>query len=133
MKKKFTMYSIENYDNINHYTFEKTQNAFETLSKIFRQVFKIPWKLFDFVYDDEPEDGKDIKILVKNITDEHHRYENGMEKRVDVFYGKNKMFVIFSCSNKIREKINEELGKVTKMPKQKKLPKQKKSKRNKTK
>ena len=108
MTKKIIMYNIGNQDKFNYYVFEKTQNAFETLAKLFYRIFKIStWEIHN------EKTGK--KILVKNLTDTHNGFFG--KNRLDVFYGKKKMYITILCSKKTREKINKELGRITEMPK----------------
>ncbi|MBT3397641.1 hypothetical protein HOA55_03370 [archaeon] len=120
-KKKIMMHSIGNRDKFSYYTFEKTQEAFETLAGLFGKALEAGWELF---YDDCDDNYNSKKIFVKKLIDVHNAYPG--KSRLDVFYGKDKIFVMIHSTDKVREKINEELGKITKMPKEKKLKKIKK-------
>lgn len=115
--KKIILHSIGNQDNLNFYVFDKKQNVMEILSKIL-------WEIFEF----EPLyiPGKK-KVNIEKFTDIHHSdYGKGMSSRIDIFYGKKKMFVAIHCSEELRLKFNESLFKYAKMPKPKKIkPKRK--------
>ena len=125
--KKIKLYSIGNEKNYNYYVFDKTNNVVEVLSQILGKVFLLNWYLYY-----EPIRKKDYKWMKqkKNFDKMKEGHENisGYGKgnsRVDVFYGKKKMSIIVHCSTSLREKFNEELGKVSYMPKVKKTEKKK--------
>ena len=120
-KKKIMMHSIGNRDKFSYYSFEKTQEAFEALAELFGKALEANWELF---YDDCDDNYNPKKIFVKKLIDVHNAYPG--KNRLDVFYGKNKIFVMAHSTDKVRVNINEELGKITKMPKEKKLKKIKK-------
>ncbi len=121
--KKIKMLSIGNEErfNFNYYVFEKTQEAFEKLSVLFNNVLGGSWEL-------NKEETKKGKFIVKKIKvfDFKDFHENEMRSisdttRLDIFYGDKRMFITVICSEKMRMKINEELAKITKMPKGKKI------------
>lgn len=113
MKKKIVMYGIGNDDKLNYYIFEKTQKAFEALIKLFNKNLKINWQIL--MEEHVGNEIKEKKLLVKNFTDTHQSHRG--KSRLDIFYGKKKMFFTLHCSEKIRDKINEDLGKIATMPK----------------
>ena len=116
MKNKITLHSIGNEGNFNVYTFDKKQYIAKTLSKIFYNIFNLSWDLMDI------DKGKE-----KNIEKDKDYHENlirvGNTSRIDVFYGDKKMFIAVHCSQKLRLKLNEELSKISKMPKPKRSKK----------
>ncbi len=120
IKKKIKLYSIENRDDFNYYVFDKEQEVVESLSKIFdgfgvelylREEYKTKggkWKSrkIDF--------GKYYDVCENFVS---YKYQNFEGK---IFYGKERIFVIVHCSQKLRLKFNEELDKISIMPKPKK-------------
>ncbi len=120
--KKIKMSAIGNQGKYNYYVFEKTQAAFEKLAKIFYETLSINLKLYK-EYHNTKDIEKSKKIFVKNFKDIHKNYNLGAsnEKRLDIFYGDKKMFVVIFCPLKLREKLNKELDPITKMPTPKKF------------
>ena len=120
--KKIILHEIGNDGNFNHYIFDKKQNVIEILLKIFLMDFDI----YD-IFETPDKKGNYQKINVKKLTDIHQGSVN--EKlSIDIFYGKNKMFVAIVCSEKSRLKFNESLFKYFTMPKSKKIKSKRKIK-----
>jgi len=119
MKKKIIMYGIGNQNKFSYYIFEKSQKSFETLAKLFCKLLGSSWDIYT-----EEHHGRNTskKIFVKNLIDKHDTtYTASGKNRLDLFYGKNKMFISIHCPEKKRIEINEALRKITKMPKPKKI------------
>lgn len=115
--KKIKLYSVGNQGKFNHYEFDKKQEVIEFLINLFNQIFEIPWVLEE-TYIDEKDKVKTKKINFEKIKDIYRNYWNS-KARIDVVLGDKKIFVILYCSQKLRLKFNEELGKVSYMPKPK--------------
>lgn len=112
--KKIILHEIGNRDNFNYYVFDKKQWVMEILDKILWEIFEI-----ELLY----IPGKK-KVNIEKFTDDHHN-DYGKKGRLDIFYGKNKMYVTIICPEESRLKFNEELGKISIMPKPKKIKKKK--------
>ena len=112
MVKKITLHSIGNKGNYNYYIFDKKQKVMDVLSKIL-------WKIFEI--DPLSEDNiSKKKIDIEKLID-IHRNDYGKKGRLDVFYGSKKIFISIHCSEELRLKLNEVLGKISVMPKSKKI------------
>lgn len=98
--------------NISYYIFEKDKTFLDWLSKLLVEVFEIQdrdeqAKFIIKRKDTEEGDWIEDKIFIKEINkmiDLHEEYENKGE-RVDVFYGKNRVYVTLRKSRKIRKKF----------------------------
>lgn len=98
--------------NISYYIFEKDSSFLDWLGKLLTEVFKIQngeqqAKFIINRKDTEEADLIEDEILVKEIDkmiDLHEKYENEGE-RVDVFYGKNRVYVTLRKSREIRKKF----------------------------
>ncbi len=115
--KKLKLFAIGNEENFNYYIFEKKKGVLETLAKVFSKVFNLELMLYDI---DNMENGKckSRKRNIKNIKDYHESLGSISGKsRIDIFYGSKKIFVSIYCSEKLRLKFNEELAKISFMPK----------------
>lgn len=124
--KKIILYGIGN-DQIrkfNHYTFEKSKKVHKILSKLFNEFFDVKWALEKESYDEE-DNCKIEEINIEKYGDFHQviggDFGKGRKARIDIFYGKNRMFVTIHCSQEKRRGFNEKLMKITEMPKPKKL------------
>jgi len=116
--KKIKLYAIGNEDNFSYYLFDKKQNVFEILNKIFLVDFNIDWKLYR---DDLDKKGK---INIEKYVDIHE--SNGYDKlRIDLFYGKDKIYLTMICSPDLRIKFNESLFKYVTIPEPIKIKKPK--------
>ncbi|MBU3923486.1 MAG: hypothetical protein KJ592_01060, partial [Nanoarchaeota archaeon] len=74
--RKIIMYGIGNERKFNHYIFEKTQESFETLSKLFWKI-GIGWESNKEILDEKTWETKKIKkIFVKKLIDIHEIHKN---------------------------------------------------------
>ena len=98
--------------NISYYIFEKDETFLDWLSRLLVEVFEIHdgeqqakfiVKRKDIEEDDLIEDEIYIKEINKMI-DLHEEYQNKKE-RVDVFYGKNRIYITLRKSKEIRKKF----------------------------
>ena len=118
---KIKIFSTGNEQEFNYYVIEKSQKAFEILSKILFKTLELKLPLSQEIQ--KNEDYKKKKLFVKTFLDKHEtisgiNFKRGL--RADIFYGSKKMFVTILCSVKDREKFNLELLKIAEMPKPKK-------------
>jgi hypothetical protein len=114
--RKIKLYEIGNEENFNWYIFDKKQEVFDILNKIF---------IMDFNLDLNPyrEDlDKNGKINIEKYTDIHES-EGNSKLRTDLFYGKNKIYFTLICSPNLRLKFNESLFKYVNMSKPIKIKK----------
>ena len=120
--KKIKLYSIGNEGNFNYYIFDKKEEVIEELGKTLREIFGIYISSHES-YEDKKGKWKERKINFERRRDFHEviGYKINNKPRVDMFYGSKKIFVTIICSQKERLKFNEELEKVSLMPKPKKL------------
>ena len=103
--------------NVSYYVFEKDDVFLDWLSKLLIEVFGIQdgeerAKFIIKRKDTEEGDWMDDEVYVKEISkmiDVHEKYENkGYEnkgERVDVFYGKDRVYVTLRKSKEIRKKF----------------------------
>jgi len=124
--KKIKLYAIGNEEDFNYYIFDKKEEVIKIINKLFLEVFKTSFHLYEG-YEDKRGRWRDKKI---NFEKRKDFYENVSRKydgdpRIDMFYGNKKIFITINCSEKERLKFNEKLSKVSAMPKEKKLPKTK--------
>jgi hypothetical protein len=98
--------------NISHYIFEKDNAFLDWLSKLLMEVFEIQdgeqqAKFIIKKKDTDEEEGVEDEIYIKEIKkmiDLHEKYEN-KGQRIDVFYGKNRIYVTLRKSREIRKKF----------------------------
>ena len=98
--------------NISYYIFEKDKTFLDWLSKLLVEVFEIQDREEQAKFiikrkDTEEGDWIEDEIFIKEINkmiDLHEEYENKGE-RIDVFYGKNRVYVTLRKSRKIRKKF----------------------------
>ena len=124
MVKKLKLRAIGNYGNFNFYIFDKKQDVAEVLSKIFKNVLGIFWR-FNEEYKDKKEKWRTKKINIEKHKDFHEKVCSGKRNRIDIFYGDKKMFIVIYSNEELRLKFNEELGKISFMPKPVKIKKKK--------
>jgi len=118
--KKIKLYAIGNKKDFNYYIFDKTNEVIKILSKLFSEVFKVYFKLFE-EYEDKRGKWKSKDINFEKIKDSHRNVSDYDDKgRIDIFYGDKKIFVTIHCSQKRRLKFNEELAKISSIVKSKK-------------
>jgi len=117
--KKIKLYCIGNSEYFNYYIFDKKQWVIEILSKIIFDIFKLNLDLHKEFFN-----KKHLvkKINFEKIKDEHESIDTmGKKNRGDIFYGDKKIFLTIHCSQKLRLKFNNELGRIGLMPKAKKF------------
>ncbi len=98
--------------NISYYIFEKDNSFLDWLSKLLVEVFEIQngeqqAKFIIKRKDTEEGDWIEDEIYIKEISkmiDLHEKYQNKGE-RVDIFYGKNRVYVTLKKSKEIRKKF----------------------------
>jgi|TARA_B100001964_G_C13973329_1_gene482899 regulator of extracellular matrix RemA (YlzA/DUF370 family) len=118
---KMKLLGIGNVKNFNYYTFEKKQG----ILKFLRDVLGVLNLKFELVYEDE--NYKRTKRTLKDCVDRHESIDSMLrhKTRADIFYGKDKVFLMVHCPEKLREKFNAKVGKLTMMPKVKLIRKSK--------
>lgn len=124
MVEKIKLYTIGTKGNFSYYSFDKKQKVVEKLIGIFSEILGVDFDLYE---SHKNKKGKLVneKIDYNKIKDIHipqdsHSYDN---VRADIFYGDKRMFVVLHCSEKLRLKFNEELSKISTMPKPEKINK----------
>ncbi|MAG39752.1 hypothetical protein CMI41_02185 [Candidatus Pacearchaeota archaeon] len=117
--RKIRLSGIGNKKDYNYYIFEKKNYSVKILGKVLSKVFDSRWKRWD---EKEDKNGKWIsrKINFEKRKEGHESIENASNKpKIDVFYGNKKMTLVIHCHPNLRKKFNEELEKVSYMPKTK--------------
>ena len=132
MVRKIKLHAIGNDGNFNYYILDKKQEAAKVLFNLFFDVLNIDWSLYE--RNNKPTSNKGINI--EKFKDHNiNLFSSGKKNnvRANIFFGDKKMFLVILCSQKLRLKFNEELGKVSIMPeyKHKKDVKKIKSKKSK--
>ncbi len=115
--KKIKLYAIGNEGKYNYYIFEKKQEMFESIAELILKVFSLDIPFYR-IYEQK---GKTIrkKRDFEKMNDYHESFDHD-KKRIDVFYGRKRVFLTILCPLNLREEFNEELGKISYMPKDKK-------------
>jgi len=114
--KKIKLYGIGNWNNFNYYIFDKKQEIIELLAKTFCEVFNLGLSLGD-EYKDKNGRWYYRKISFEKMKDKHESIGLTSNKnKIDIFFGEKKIFVTIICSAKLRQKFNEKLEKISKMP-----------------
>jgi hypothetical protein len=114
--KKIKLYSIGNKKDYNYYVFDKKNKVIEIIAKILGAVFQASWPL----YSENHDTGKSRKINFENSKEGHSNIIGGNSNaKIDVFYGAKKLTLIIHCNLSLRRKLNEKLGEISHMPKQK--------------
>ena len=106
--------TIKGENNISYYIFEKDNSFLDWLAKLLLEVFEIEnaeQQVKFIIKREEDEEGNYLgdKFYLKNIKkmiDLHEKYFNKGE-RIDIFYGKNRVYVTLRKSRNIREKFSE--------------------------
>ncbi|VVB84011.1 Uncharacterised protein [uncultured archaeon] len=107
---KLKLYGIGNEDNFSYYLFDKKQEIFDILIKLFLLEFDIYWL--------SHSSNENKRINIEKYTDVHKSYVS--EKlRIDFFYGKERIYLTLNCPLNLRMKFNEALFKYVVMPKNK--------------
>ncbi len=112
--KKIKLHEIGNEEDFNWYIFDKEQIVFNILNKILLMDFDIDLKLY------REDVGGEINI--EKYVD-IHEHEGNNKLRIDLFYGKSKIYFTLICSSDLRLKFNESLFKYANMPKPIKIKK----------
>jgi len=86
------------------------------LSNIFSKTFETYLDLYE-EYGDKKGKWKNKKINFDKYTDTHISGGFHESSKIDIFFGKKRMFIMIHCSEKLRQKFNEELFKIAKIPK----------------
>ena len=120
---KIKLYGLGNEDNFSYYTFEKTKKAHKVLESLFKKIFDINWSLIKEVIYGDKEKTKLIKVDISKNADFHEKIQEGLshkieENRIDVFYGKDKMFLVIHCPISKRKEFNKKIKNKVIMPKQ---------------
>jgi hypothetical protein len=99
--------------NISHYVFEKDDSFLDWLAQLLVEVFEMPQgeQRAKFIFKTkEDEEGKWIKDEIyakeiKKMIDIYEKYSNNLGQ-IDVFYGKNRVYMALRKSREIREKFS---------------------------
>jgi len=118
---KIKLLGIGNVGSYNYYIFEKKQE----ILKFFCNVLGVLGLEFELYIEDK--DYNRTKRLVKKHIDAHEVVGTMAihKARADIFYGKDKVFLMVHCSKVLREKFNDKVGKLSVMPKVKLVKKSK--------
>lgn len=113
--------------NVSYYIIEKSNKFLDWLSKLVGEVLN--GKNMDVKYYVE-YDEEDNEVIyskdIKKMTDVHEHYEDKNGKnRVDVFYGKERVYITFRKDKEMRKKFGRFLMKNTEWIKPKKKIKKK--------
>lgn len=125
--KKIKLIALGNYEKYNHYSIKKDKSFFKIFGALFDKVLKTSTE-FDEEWDSKKEVFTKKKRKIKKYKDIHESFRGEGDTRLDIFYGEKLIFITLYCKDKIREKFNEELFKVTYMVKPKKSWKKTKKK-----
>ena len=106
--------TIKGENNISYYVFEKDNSFLDWLTKLLREVFEIQdaeQQVKFFIKRKEDEGGNWIEdeIYLKDIgkmIDLHEKYSNKVD-RIDVFYGKERVYVTLRKSGEIKRKFSK--------------------------
>ncbi|MDP2925070.1 MAG: hypothetical protein Q8N99_01735 [Nanoarchaeota archaeon] len=102
--KKLRLKSIGNSDQFNFYIFEKNKDFFKIIIQLFTEVFGGN----DYL---GLESGENIqKLDIFKLKDKHESL-NGVDYRVDIFYGEKVVYMTLIISLKLRKKFNKRLEK----------------------
>lgn len=111
--KKIKICGIGNERDFNYWILEKNSDFFEILSRILYDAFGI---IDDSIRYDEYVGKKDRLIRrkknIKTLIDKYERFQNE-KARVELFYGKNKIFMSVYTSFPNRKKFIQVLEKVS--------------------
>jgi HSP20 family molecular chaperone IbpA len=97
--------------NISYYIFEKDSSFLDWLGELLEKVLEIEngKNLAKYIVKEKDDEGNWVseEIYAKEIQkmiDLHEKYENKGE-RIDIFYGKNRIYVTFRKSREMRKKF----------------------------
>ncbi len=97
--------------NISYYIVEKSSDFLDWLSKLLKEVldFKGDIKTIEEFLGDDDQGIPQYKYYLKDIKkmiDVHEKYGDGSdENRIDVFYGKKRVFLVFRKNKEMRKKF----------------------------
>lgn len=119
--------SIKGEFNVSYYIFEKDQSFLDWLSKLLIEVFDMTngEEKAKFIMKHPENDLASEEFYAKEINkmiDLHEKYENKGE-RVDIFYGKDRVYVTLRKSKEIRKKFSQFVLKTKDWVKMKKVQK----------
>lgn len=92
---------IGNYDNFNYLVIKKHKNFFDIFTKILEELFDSPPSVHLW-------GNEDSKKNIHECVDKHESI-NMEDVRIDIFYGKDKIFLTFVCDIKKRKKILDKI------------------------
>lgn len=107
--EKVRITGIGNQDEFNFLIAEKNKDFFEWLGKVMYNSFEAMPDVVTYL-DDEDNYEKEKKKKIENYTDWHESFE-AEGARIDIFYGKEKVFITVITSLKNREKLMGNLEK----------------------
>ena len=122
MKSKIYATANENLKgnfNISYYIMEKDDSFLDWLFKLLTNVIELSAgeadkaKFIRIAKEDKEGNiiGEDVyKKNVEKMVDLHEKYENKNE-RIDLFYGKKRVYLTLRCSKKIRKKFADFIAK----------------------
>jgi hypothetical protein len=110
---KTKIYGMGHEGRFTYIVVEKSKNFFDWLARLLYRSFKT----FDVdSYDFENKKGQWVtrKKQIKNFVDKHESYYLiGRTERVDVFYGRNRVFIAVSASSKSKKKFLDVLDEIS--------------------
>ena len=112
--RKMKVLGMGNEDNFNYLIIKKSEGFFEWFNELLVEAFGGAEN--DVMYcESRDKDGKIIneKRDVNDETDTHEYYPTNDGIRVDVFYGKEKVFLTFNCSLDKRGKFMKKLEEIS--------------------
>ena len=118
--KKIKLIGIGNQDKYNFIIVEKSPDFFNWIGNLLYPTFGKG--LPDFTYLERVDNEGEVIRENKNINDYTDYHENlfSNKDRVDVFYGKSKIFITIYTDLSKREKLMKTLGEITTFSKNKK-------------
>ncbi len=101
----------------NYIIVNKNKSLFKWMSKLFRDSLEIEFYEYD-EYKNKKGEWTTRKRRMEEFTDKHESYGN-KKAEIDIFYGKNKIFIMLRTSLEARKKLMKVLDKISswKIPK----------------
>lgn len=115
---KLKLYGVGNQGKFNHLIIQKKQESFDLLRAIMKPLGIIPYGLDYDEYTNKKGIPKIRKKKISKMIDVYSKFE-GKKSRVEIFFGKNKIFISLFTSFKKREKMMDVLQKNTTWAKRK--------------
>jgi len=104
---------LGNFEDHSYYVIDKTEEAVNTLSRLVESIFLVRFNFIDKMKDDS---GKIIETG-RSFEKTYDVFEVLAGKvRIEVFYGKDKMFLNLFGSKEERKKFNSSLKEVAEFP-----------------